>query len=356
MHRRLLTISSILFLACWKLANAAVVIQYHHISDDTPSITSVTPDRFAEHMEYLADNGFEVWSLPRLAAALKARKSLPEKVIAITFDDGYESVYSQARPILRAHGFPFTVFINSRRVAGSGFMDWKQLGELASENATIGNHTASHPHLVRLSEGESEEAWRQRVRREMIEVEKVIESRIGHSAGLLAYPYGEYNRATEAIAADLGLVAFAQNSGAFDADVNWQAVPRFAFGGAYADMPGFIDKVNSLAMPLTEAFASVRQGRRLDDPLLPGNDTRPRLTLKLESASLASRVNCFASGQGRIDVRVNGKTVTTRPSKPVPVGRSRINCTAPSDQQGRFYWYSHFFMRKNEDGSWYQEP
>ena len=39
----------------------------------------------------------------------------------------------------------------------------------------------------------------------------------------------------------------------------------------------------------------------------------------------------------------------------LPPGRTKINCTAPSTQPGRYYWYSRMFMRKNDDGSWYQE-
>ena len=335
---------------------AAVIVQYHHVDAETPAATSISPDLFARHMAYLADHDFEVWALPRLLGALKNGELMPEKVVAITFDDGYESVFSEALPVLRKYDFPFTVFVNTALVGGAGYMDWDKLRELDGDGNTIANHTVSHPHLVRRLEDESQAQWQVRVKREMSAAEAVLRSKLGHAPKLLAYPYGEYNRQVQALVKALGLTAFAQHSGAFDANVDWQAVPRFAFGGAYTAMTGFIDKVNSLPMPLKAVRVSDERGLQLADPLLPMAVSRPVLTLRLNTPELAQQVSCFASGQGRIDVQVEGDTVSTRPEQALPVGRSRINCTAPSGQRGRFYWYSEFFMRKRSDGSWYPEP
>ena len=337
------------------LTRAAVVIQYHHVDSNTPASTSVSPEVFAQHMDYLANNGFQVWPLPQLMKALKDTEPLPSKVISITFDDGYKSVYTHALPVLQRHHFPFTVFINTTLVGDSDYMSWDQLRAVAARGATIANHTATHPHLVRLLDGESEVDWQKRIKDEIVGAENIIRKKIGHSPALLAYPYGEYNQRVKTLVSGLGLIAFAQNSGAFDQSVDWQAIPRFVFGGQYTEMKGFIGKVNSLPMPLLEAFVSDGQGHRLDDPLLPMNVTQPTLSLRLKTTTLAKAIHCYASGQGRIDVRVNGNTVTTRPGSQLPVGRSSINCTAASGQQGRYYWYSAFFMRKKADGSWYPE-
>lgn len=336
-----------------ELTRAAVVIQYHHVDSSTPASTSVSPEVFAQHMAYLASNGFQVWPLPRLIKALKDAKPLPRKVISITFDDGYKSVYTHALPVMQKYHFPFTVFVNPHLVGGAGYMNWDELRDLAAHDDSIANHTLTHPHLVRLSNKESEAHWQKRITGEMANAEDIIRKKIGYTPGLLAYPYGEYNRRVQAIARQLGLIAFAQNSGAFDQSVDWQAIPRFAFGGRYTEMKGFIDKVNSLPMPIMEPFITDGEGQRIDGPLLPMNVTRPTLSLHLKTTTLAKAIHCYASGQGRIDVRVDGNTVTTRPASSLPVGRSRINCTAASGERGRFYWYSAFFMRKKADGSWY---
>ncbi len=335
---------------------AAVIVQYHHVDTETPAATSISPDLFAQHMAYLSDHGFEVWALPRLLEALKNGEPMSEKVAAITFDDGYVSVYSEALPVLRKHDFPFTVFVNTALVGGAGYMGWDKLRKLVDEGNTVANHTVNHPHLVRRLEGETQKQWQVRIKSEMSAAEAVLRSKLGLSPKLLAYPYGEYNRRVQALAKELGLVAFAQHSGAFDENVDLQSVPRFAFGGAYTAMAGFIDKVNSLPMPLKAVRVSDGLGQQLADPLLPMAVSRPILALHLTTPKLAQQVNCFASGQGRIDAQVKGDTVSIRPERALPVGRSRINCTAASSQRGRFYWYSGFFMRKRADGSWYPEP
>jgi peptidoglycan/xylan/chitin deacetylase (PgdA/CDA1 family) len=337
--------------------HAAVIIQYHHVDDSTPPITSVTVQQFREHMQYLADNDFTVWPLPKIIHALKNKQALPDRVIAITFDDGYKSVLSNAVPVLRKHDFPYTIFINTDLIGHSQeFMSWQQLQQLNSEGATIANHTTAHSHLVRQRADENYLQWKNRIETEIMQAENEIRHQLGNSPGLLAYPYGEYNNLIKLIAKTHGLTGFAQHSGAFDENVDWQAVPRFAFNQAYAEMQGFADKVNSLPMPLLSTVARDHRGEPLEEPLIPTHSHRPTLKLTLESAELAERVQCFASGQGRVPGEVDGATVTLQLQQDLPVGRSRINCTAASDQAGRFYWYSHFFMRKTEDNEWYEEP
>lgn len=336
---------------------AAVIIQYHHVDDSTPAITSVTRQQFAEHMQYLADNDFNVMHLPEMMRALKNKQRLPDRAIAITFDDGYRSVLTNAVPLLRKHGFPYTIFINTELTGNSHeFISWKQLHQLNREGATIANHTTVHSHLVRQQDDESYLQWQQRIENEIMQAESKIRQQLGKSPGLLAYPYGEYNNLIKIISKTHGLIGFAQHSGAFDENVDWQAVPRFAFNQMYADMESFTDKVNSLPMPLRGTIARDHRGEPLDEPLIPLHSHRPTLKLSLESAELASRVQCFASGQGRVPSDIDGATVTLHLQQDLPVGRSRINCTAPSDQAGRFHWYSHFFMRKTEENEWYEEP
>jgi peptidoglycan/xylan/chitin deacetylase (PgdA/CDA1 family) len=336
---------------------AAVIIQYHHVDKNTPAVTSVTPQQFTEHMQYLADNNFNVWPLPKIIHALKSKQSLPDKVVAITFDDGYKSVLSNATPVLRKHGFPYTIFVNTELINQSqDFMSWKQLQQLNSEGASIANHTTAHSHLVRQRTNESYFEWYKRIEKEIIQAEAEIKNQLGETHGLLAYPYGEYNDLVKLITKKHELVGFAQHSGAFDHRVDWQAVPRFAFNKMYAEMEGFTNKVNSLPMPLVSAVALDSRGNPLQDPLIPRHSHRPTLKLTLESTELAQRLQCFASGQGRVPGEVDQATVTLQLQQDLPVGRSRINCTAPSNQAGRFYWYSHFFMRKTDDNQWYEEP
>ena len=132
--------------------HAAVVLQYHHISTETPASTSTSPERFAMHLEYLDENGFEIVPLQDLVDQLATGKPLPDRTVAITFDDGYISIYDTAWPLLKEKGWPFTVFVNSEPHDQEKplFMSWDQLRELHAAGATIANHSVSHPYLCLL--------------------------------------------------------------------------------------------------------------------------------------------------------------------------------------------------------------
>jgi biofilm PGA synthesis lipoprotein PgaB len=335
---------------------SSVVLQYHHVSEDTPAATSVSPALFRKHMAHIREAGYAVVALEDLVAQLKAGKALSDKTVAITFDDGYTSIYDLAFPILKSHGWPFTVFVNTKPhdQQHGHFASWEQLREMGAAGATIANHSYSHPHMLRRQPGETDEVWRERMREEILRAEQTIAEETGQEHRLFAYPFGEYDSATQGLLAELGFVAFGQQSGPLGASDHLQALPRFPFGGPYGTIEDFRTKLASLSMPLSKVEVYV-DGKRSAEPLLPADSTRPRLVMHLEDEKVARRVQCFASGQGAIPVKVEGATVAAQAEKALPVGRSRYNCTAPSGQAGRFYWYSQPFIRKQADGGWYPE-
>ncbi|MDX1696620.1 MAG: polysaccharide deacetylase, partial [Ketobacteraceae bacterium] len=79
-----LFITFMLCLAISPLSQAAVILQYHHVSDETPPITSISPALFKAHLKYIKDNGFSVWPLTKLVSALQAGEEIPDKVVSIT--------------------------------------------------------------------------------------------------------------------------------------------------------------------------------------------------------------------------------------------------------------------------------
>ncbi|HEX7762143.1 MAG TPA: polysaccharide deacetylase, partial [Cellvibrio sp.] len=94
-------------IACMTLpASAAVVILYHHVSDTTPKSTSISPAAFEAQMDYLAKNNFTVVPLLELTEKLRKGEPLPDKTVAISFDDSYASVYESAFPRLKKRGWP----------------------------------------------------------------------------------------------------------------------------------------------------------------------------------------------------------------------------------------------------------
>ncbi|MEE8060137.1 MAG: polysaccharide deacetylase family protein [Pseudomonadales bacterium] len=198
------------------IPNHAVILLYHHVSDNTPAITSISPQVFEQQLLYLENNGFSIWPLTKIIYYLQKRKILPDKTLAITFDDSYQSVFSEAYPRLKIRHWPFTIFVSTDSV-DQGFnyqTSWDELRSMAANGATIANHSTSHKHLLQRNNNESKQQWRQRIRQDIETAQRRIQQGIGSNHKLFAYPYGEYNGELTKLVESLGYIGFGQQSGA----------------------------------------------------------------------------------------------------------------------------------------------
>lgn len=314
------------------------ILQYHHIDASTPRSTSISPDEFREHMDYLNEAGFEVVDLASALADIKAGVELPERSVAITFDDAYRNIYQNGFPILKAYGFPFTVFINTAPIEKGhhSFLTWDQMKEMALSGGVFANHTVNHPYMLRLEAEETLEQWRLRMKAEISTVEDLLNEKLGHSPKMLAYPYGESNQAIREQLAELGMIGFGQQSGVVDKHSDFTNLPRFPAAGSYAELSSLKVKLNAKPMPLLSFddrgdFAS-------SDPV--------SMTLRFQEGDY--RLNdlaCYVAGQGKAKLEwLATNAVNVRAEKAFSIGRGRINCTMP-DQSGRhYYWFSNVWI------------
>ena len=88
------------------------------------------------------------------AAPSKKLLPIPDKLVVLTFDDGNVSDLTTVAPILKDHGFGATFFITSGWLGGDKRLDWAGVLKLQEAGFEIGNHTVSHPNLLRLSKEE----------------------------------------------------------------------------------------------------------------------------------------------------------------------------------------------------------
>ena len=179
----ILILASAIFLLSWP-NNSVAVLAYHKVSL-SPGIYSITPKLFEEQMRYLADNGFKPISLNDLTEALSGEKTLPDKSIILTFDDGYEDNYLTALPIMEKYGMRAAVFIAVDKVSRPGYMSWDQITALRAKGIDIGSHSLSHPSLTDLSPAEQA--------KEIIASKTALEKRLGQSVDYLAYPNGKFD-------------------------------------------------------------------------------------------------------------------------------------------------------------------
>jgi peptidoglycan/xylan/chitin deacetylase (PgdA/CDA1 family) len=324
--------------------NAAILL-YHHVSSSTPASTSISPEAFKSHMEYL-DAHHTVVSLQDVVSAIQHNTTLPENAVAITFDDGYANILDNAHPILADLGFPYTVFINPDEIGvGPKQLTWEQVIAMHNDGVVFANHTLDHLHMLNGEQAMGERAWLEKVWQNVESAEKKIEDKLDISLKYLAYPFGEYNTALANKLKAEGYIGFGQHSGAVGPSSDMQALPRFPAAGPYANLATLKTKLNSLAMPVTQSSHK--------DPRITARNLSSPISLTIDSDDVRlTQVNCFFGGDP-IETSLEENVLTFTLDETLPVGRSRVNCTAPSNaQSGRYYWYSTPFFVADENGNY----
>lgn len=166
------------------------VLNYHSVTIDPGNIVVISPEKLAEQMAYLHDQGYTPLTLEAFIRLLEGDNSehTPKKPVLLTFDDGYIDNYEQAMPILAKYGFPATLFVSPGMTEHDGYLNWEQIKKLQAAGWDIQPHGMSHPHLPKLSA--EKQAY------EIVEARKQIEAQLGTTADIFCYPYGEFNKTT----------------------------------------------------------------------------------------------------------------------------------------------------------------
>jgi peptidoglycan/xylan/chitin deacetylase (PgdA/CDA1 family) len=322
----------------------AAAFIYHRFGENRHPSTSVTLEQFDAHLSHLAEAGYRVLPLAEIVSAISKGKTLPDRTVAITIDDAYDSIFTEAFPRLRERGWPFTVFACTDPVDQKlrGYLTWDRMREMKEHGATFANHTATHDSLVERRPGESEEAWAKRVRTDIDLAQRRLKEELGSAPMLFAYPYGEYDETLANLVAEMGYVAWGQQSGALGSGSDPRSLPRYAMAEEFADLDDF--KVKAASLPL--AVVSVDPW----DPLT--SSRRPRLEIELGSSDARlAQLACFVGGQGQVDVEwlEPERRFAVQAARDLPDGRNRYNCTAPNADGSRYYWFSQQWLVRAVD-------
>lgn len=177
----------------------AIVLMYHNIGipQGRGSFRTlyVAPSMFRFQMWYLKTAGFRVVPLREILSFIGGGTP-EERVVAITFDDGYQDFYDNAYPVLKAYNFPSTVFLVSGLIGkenlwdyGKGdaekkLLDWDKINQI-KKDVSFGSHTITHPFLTSLKQEEMESEVRNSKSR--------LEERLQLPVDFFCYPYGDYD-------------------------------------------------------------------------------------------------------------------------------------------------------------------
>jgi peptidoglycan/xylan/chitin deacetylase (PgdA/CDA1 family) len=203
--------------------SAIAVFVLHSISP-ARSDMAISAARLREQMQALLEAGYRPFPIDELLAALSKSTAVPQPSFAVTFDDGYRTVVTDALPVLEELRIPATVFLTTGFLDGTIAPPWKstdailireykdqpQFQAMTWDEARllakhplirIGSHTHNHPLLGTLDSTEA--------RKELASSKTIIRDKLGIDTAFFAYPYGvrrygAYSDMTESLVREVG--------------------------------------------------------------------------------------------------------------------------------------------------------
>ena len=307
---------------------------YHRFEENKYPSTNIRISEFKKHLEMIKKNDIKFINPSNFEKELYNNKL--QRKILLTIDDGYQSFYEKAWPILKESKIPFILFVSTREVGKKGYMSWDDIREIDKYNfVEIGNHSHTHDYLIDFKD--------QEIINDLKKSINIFEEKLGKNSIFFSYPFGEYSTSLKNIVIDLGFkYAFGQHSGVVDYTKNLFEMPRFPINEKYGELERFKTILKTLPFP----FKSIQpENRYISDANNP-----PKVRIEFyENLKNLNSINCFSNeenkwrnskikfdGKFNLNITLEGKFVTER---------GRINCSLR--ENNNFYrWLGIQFVVK----------
>ena len=220
-----------------------IAIAYHDVRHDVvadydPDQLAVSTQHLAAHFAWLHHHGYTPVSIDDLIAAAHHERSLPDKAVLLTFDDGLKSVYTDVYPLLKIFDYPAvvsvvtdwleiapdqTVQFGDRQLGRDDFISWAEarqmqasgLVEFASHSADLHRGIVANPQanlmpaaVSRAYSGgryESDGDFQARIAADLARSAEAIRAAVGSSPRVMTWPYGKYTLSNLELAARFGM-------------------------------------------------------------------------------------------------------------------------------------------------------
>ncbi|MGD9969430.1 MAG: poly-beta-1,6-N-acetyl-D-glucosamine N-deacetylase PgaB [Sulfuricurvum sp.] len=224
-----------------KNPNEFTILSYHEIAEKSetldPSYT-VSPENFERQIRWLIDNGYHFVRVDDILKYRKYGKALPEKAVLITFDDGYQSVYANAYPILKKYKIPTVIALvgswlkskekvdfDGHMIDRNKFLSQSEIREMVGSGLVeVASHTCClHKGIIGNPQGnmeaaattrmwladrkryEDDAAFSQRIYADFVENNRFLKQYTGQKPCVIVWPYGRYNTTARKVAEKAGL-------------------------------------------------------------------------------------------------------------------------------------------------------
>jgi peptidoglycan/xylan/chitin deacetylase (PgdA/CDA1 family) len=211
-----------------QVANVALpVVAFHGIEPNPEGRYETSTGTFEFLLSTLKAYGYQTITFADLMNYLDKGKPLPAKPIIITSDDGYQSTYTYALPILKKYGYKMTVFLitsymgndeNTRRLNEFDFdaegvphrpmLIWPEVRAMSKYGIEFQSHTWSHGIITNIPIEQAE--------RELAQSKYDIEVNVGKPCFIVAWSHGIFNGEVLSLLSKTGY----RGAAAYDGGIN----------------------------------------------------------------------------------------------------------------------------------------
>ena len=296
--------------------NGVITLMYHRFNENKYPSTNIRNEIFIAHLNEINNLKIEFITFEKFENVIKT--NMDKNYILLTIDDAFESFYVNAWPILKSKKIPFILFVSTREIGKHGYMTWKQIKEIvASDLATIGNHSHTHEYLIDWKDNE--------IKSDLETSIKIFKNELGFSPKIFSYPFGEYSSNLKKIVSDLNFeYAFGQHSGVIDPTKDFLELPRFPINEKYGELKRFKSILQTLPFPYESIIPENRYLKKDDNP--------PEIKIKFfENLINIENINCY-SNEGNIWRKseisfINNNEIMVLLKETFKSERGRINCS-----------------------------
>ena len=293
-----------------------ISLMYHRFEENKYPSTNIKNKVFLEQLKEINKLGLEFITFKKFKEIIQT--NIDKNYVLLTIDDGFESFYKNAWPILKNKKIPFILFVSTREVGKHGYMNWDQINEVKDSNlATIGNHSHSHDYLI---------DWENdKIKDDLNESIKIFKNKIGYSPKIFSYPFGEYSNDLKKIVSDLKFkFAFGQHSGVIDITKKFLELPRFPINEKYGELKRFKSILKTLPFPYEKISPENRYIKNNENP------PKVKITFYKNLVNI-SNINCY-SNEGNVWKKSEIKLLSNYELEVIlkekfKSERGRINCS-----------------------------
>ena len=297
---------------------------YHRFNESKYPSTNIQMDIFKQQIEIIEDSNYKFNNPSEFEKMFSTPKI--KKEILITIDDAFLSFYQEAWPFLKKNKIPFILFVSTEPVGKRGYMSWKQIREVESEDfAFIGHHSHTHDYLI----NETNDQFISDIEK----ANKIFLKELGYIPNLFSYPFGEYSKFMRNYISKNFKFAFGQHSGVIDLNKDKFELPRFPINEKYGELKRFKSIINYFPLEYKEIFPKEKYLSQENNP--------PKFEVKFfKEQKKLDNINCYSNEGNKWEkskTNFSNYTLTIKFREPFVPRRGRINCSLNDNSKWRWF-------------------